>query len=557
MADTPKSPQTPGRPAAPNQSTGQASGAARVEPKGQSSQETAHARRIRTRKMRDAERQRNVLYATGGAIGLALLVLIIGGIYDQLWMPSRPVAQVNTATLTRGDYWREQRFALARQISQNLQLLALFGANQQISAQFAGKSPEIDQQVRTIRTAEVAQDTVTTWEDAQLTLQGTAALNVQASLDEINQQIVQDLGSLFLPVESPPISTTTDVTATTQAVLTAQLQATATAATLATTLAAPTATPGGPTATPPPSATPEPTGTTPPTPIGSVAAEQVGKIATEIFNRYKLELDQVSLKAALTADDFRASLESEYRVQVLKRKLQAQLVAETSFAPSTEPDKVRASQILLSVVVPAEATAAQRDQAFAARKAEADTLVNRLRGGEDFATLATISSDDPGSKLKGGDIGLFGKDGQSDSGGTYAPEVVAVAFTLAEKSISDPIQSQFGWHILTVTQRDVPATDQQLRDARTKAIDAWLAEQRTKAQIQRFPALTPTPVEPTTIATPTTVPIFIPGPPTPVPTATVTPITGATLVPVLPTPIPTSVPTSVATAVPSSPIPTP
>jgi len=70
----------------------------------------------------------------------------------------------------------------------------------------------------------------------------------------------------------------------------------------------------------------------------------------------------------------------------------------------------------------------------------------RILDGEDFGELAKLVSDDPGSKNDGGDTGWTGP-------GTFVPEFDAVANAIDIGVVSEPFQTQFGWHILEVTDR--------------------------------------------------------------------------------------------------------
>ncbi|EFO79130.1 PpiC-type peptidyl-prolyl cis-trans isomerase [Oscillochloris trichoides DG-6] len=472
--------------------------------------------------MRD---QRRVMVIIGAGIGLALLVLLVGLSYDRLWIPSRPVAQVGSAKLSRGDYWQQQRLAFARELSQNFQILALFGNNQQFAQQFANQSPLINQQIRNQRSAEVDPAVVGQWENFQLKLQGAAQMGMSVTADEINQAIANDLALIFIPPPAVPVTPTAtlELTPTVALTTTAELLPTPTATPSPTPLPSPTPspTPGGPTSTP------EPTMTPLPTPLAAEANTQVGQIVDEIFRRYEVELGAVGQKPLLTKEDFRAALTAQYHEQLLNTRVQEKLVPEAEFTPGDVPTKVTARQILVAVTPPAEATQEQIDALFVTAKARADALLADLRNGADFATLAAEESDDPGSASMGGDLGSFDKDGKADNGATYPPELVAAALALPANTLSEPVRTQFGWHILEVTDRTVPTEEDQLREARTKALDDWLTQQRSAIAVQRFPAPTATP-DPGP-ATATAIPTFMAGPPTP-----------------MPTPIPTEVPTTVA-----------
>lgn len=79
---------------------------------------------------------------------------------------------------------------------------------------------------------------------------------------------------------------------------------------------------------------------------------------------------------------------------------------------------------------------------------EAKKVFGRVKGGEDFAKVAGETSKDPGSKTDGGDLGFFTKDRM------VAPFADA-AFKLEPKQISDPVKTQFGWHVIEVIEKRV------------------------------------------------------------------------------------------------------
>lgn len=79
-------------------------------------------------------------------------------------------------------------------------------------------------------------------------------------------------------------------------------------------------------------------------------------------------------------------------------------------------------------------------------EAQATTAAARVKGGEDFAKVAAELSKDPGSKTDGGDLGFFAKERM------VAPFAEA-AFRMKPGEISDPVKSQFGWHVIQVLER--------------------------------------------------------------------------------------------------------
>ena len=76
---------------------------------------------------------------------------------------------------------------------------------------------------------------------------------------------------------------------------------------------------------------------------------------------------------------------------------------------------------------------------------EAKAILAQLQGGADFATLAKEKSKDPGA-AEGGDLGYFTKE-------QMVPEFSEVAFKLGKGQLSDPVKTQFGWHIIKVEDK--------------------------------------------------------------------------------------------------------
>jgi peptidyl-prolyl cis-trans isomerase C len=77
---------------------------------------------------------------------------------------------------------------------------------------------------------------------------------------------------------------------------------------------------------------------------------------------------------------------------------------------------------------------------------EAKAALARVRKGEDFAKVAAELSRDPGSGKDGGDLGYFTQD-------RMVPQFGAVAFQLKAGDVSEPVQTQFGWHVIKVEDK--------------------------------------------------------------------------------------------------------
>jgi hypothetical protein len=100
------------------------------------------------------------------------------------------------------------------------------------------------------------------------------------------------------------------------------------------------------------------------------------------------------------------------------------------------PEMVRARHILIT---PRDRSAAA-DQAARDR---AEQLLRRARGGEDFAELARLYSEDPATRAQGGDLGFFAR-------GAMLPPVERAAFALSPGGMSDVVRSEAGYHIIKV-----------------------------------------------------------------------------------------------------------
>jgi len=115
---------------------------------------------------------------------------------------------------------------------------------------------------------------------------------------------------------------------------------------------------------------------------------------------------------------------------------------------------------------------------------EAKAALARIKAGEDFAKIATELSKDPAGD--GGDLGWFTKD-------RMVPEFADAAFKLEPGQVSDPVKSQFGWHIIKVEGKRMKTfppfeqvKDQAARFVAQKAQTALITSLRDKAKIERF-----------------------------------------------------------------------
>jgi peptidyl-prolyl cis-trans isomerase C len=133
-------------------------------------------------------------------------------------------------------------------------------------------------------------------------------------------------------------------------------------------------------------------------------------------------------------------------------------------------ETVKASHILIGV-----GSAASADDKKKARE-KAEKLRKELAGGADFAALAKENSTDFSSK-QGGDLGFFGK-------GQMVPPFEKAAFALKPGEISDVVETQFGYHIIKLTEKRAAATTD-YNGVKSK-IEEYLKGQKVKEAIQKY-----------------------------------------------------------------------
>jgi peptidyl-prolyl cis-trans isomerase C len=140
---------------------------------------------------------------------------------------------------------------------------------------------------------------------------------------------------------------------------------------------------------------------------------------------------------------------------------------------------------------------------------EAKAALARIKNGEDFAKVATELSKDPGGE--GGDLGWFTKD-------KMVPEFADAAFKMEPGQVSEPVKSQFGWHVIKVEEKRMKTfpsfeqiKDQAAHYVAQKAQGDMITKLREAAKIDRLddagkpanpaaPATAPDPATPATAA---------------------------------------------------------
>ena len=133
----------------------------------------------------------------------------------------------------------------------------------------------------------------------------------------------------------------------------------------------------------------------------------------------------------------------------------------------TTEEQIRASHILLST----------EGKTVGTVQAQAEEIISLVNDGKDFADLAKTYSEDSGTKDQGGDLNFFGR-------GRMVPEFENVAFAMEPGTISDPVITPYGIHIIKLTEK-TPGTSRSLDEVRDEIVPQLkfqLAQQETARQ---------------------------------------------------------------------------
>ena len=398
---------------------------------------------------RERKQSRMILYVFIGILVTVVLLLVYGFLDIKYFQLLRPVAKIGDTEILVNQFEprvRLQRQQLLAQYNQYSQYAQLFGMDmskqlQQIESSL--NAPEtlgqsvLDQMVNEeiIRQESAKRGIVLTqaeMDEAMHTAFGYFPNGTPTASPTPTQLTMPTLPAEALAIVSltPTAGATPNVTATPAVDGTLVASSTPTA-TLESTIV-PTA---GPTSTPEPTATPY-----------TLEGFQ------SQFNDAKDRMMQFGFKEK----DYR----SLFEIQLLQEKLKDQITADV---PHTEK-QIWARHILVS------------DPTVAA------TVIERLKSGEDFATLAKELSEDTGSAPNGGDLGWFGT-------GAMVPEFETAAFALEKPGdyTTEPVKSQFGYHIIQlIAKQDRPLTQDQYDTARNKVFQDWLTAARKTYGVVTF-----------------------------------------------------------------------
>jgi peptidyl-prolyl cis-trans isomerase D len=386
------------------------------------------------RQEREARQTRLIIY---GTIAILVVVAILVGLAladVYIITPNRPVAVVNGEKISAEDYQARvkfERLQLVNQFASTLQFMQSF-QDESTASYFQNSLQQIAFQL----TPEVhGPDVLNTMIDDVLVHQEADRRDITVSETEIDEYVAEAFG--YFPNGTPTPEPTSE-TFPTSTLSSQQL----------------TLVPQTPTAVVTETVEVEPTPTT------AIVAEPTEALPTPTVyteDAFKQNYDDAmktyKQSVGISEKEFRAIV----RTEILRRKLADEITKDLP----QEEEQVWARHILVDT------------------EEEAQDVLARLEAGEDFAALAIELSTDTGSGANGGDLGWFG------SGQMVAPFEEA-AFALDIGEISEPVQSDFGWHVIQVLGHETrPLDNATFEQKKQTAFSDWLDSQHATADIEQ------------------------------------------------------------------------
>ena len=210
--------------------------------------------------------------------------------------------------------------------------------------------------------------------------------------------------------------------------------------------------------------------------IDQRVATQIDQLALQMGGQPALQ--QALAGEGLTLAEYREMMKNEARQQQIQQLFYQLRLRDATPAEVTEDELLARFQdaranlqqrpklvTIRQVVLQPEASPSAKDTA----RVEAEALLVRVQAGEDFATLATEFSDDPGTRELGGDLGWFRR-------GRMVREFEDAAFNMLPGEVSDVIETDFGFHIIKV---------ERIRSGERSARHILVVPERTESDLRR------------------------------------------------------------------------
>ncbi len=392
---------------------------------------------------REKIQRRNILI--GVYTVAALVILVLGyGILDTLYLKQiRPVAMVDGQKITVRDFEsqvRYQRYNLVNQIVQFSQYGEYFASYVEQYQSYLDNPEYLGQQVldKMVNDLVIAQE--------------AKALNITVSDAEVEEKLQEDFGYFANGTPTPTLTATTFATGTPGPTQMALVPPTKTPGPTDTpTAPAETATPTvAPTATTAPTEGPTPTIAPTWTPLPTATPITLDGYK-KLYNDYVTGLADYDIDKNILWDLYRADL--------LQKKMFEHITADVSVIQ----EQVWARHILV------------------ATEEEAKTVLERLNNGVEWDIVAAELSTDTSNSANGGDLGWFPRN-------YMVKEFEDAAFAMEVGEISQPVKTEFGYHIIQVVAHDQerPLTADVLDKVKQSIWNKWLEGVKANKKIETF-----------------------------------------------------------------------
>ncbi|MBQ1694814.1 MAG: peptidylprolyl isomerase [Bacteroidales bacterium] len=184
------------------------------------------------------------------------------------------------------------------------------------------------------------------------------------------------------------------------------------------------------------------------------------EVETELDRRLSVFINQIGSEQKLeeyfgkTIKSIKDDLRSTIEEQMLAQKVQQKIIGDTKVTPSEVKnffEKLPADSIptieayyeLSEIVIKPEVSKEDKEKVVA----ELNKIRERILNGESFSTMAVLYSEDPGSAMKGGELGFVSKT-------DLVPEFSQVAFNLTSPlDVSQVVETEYGFHIIQMIEK--------------------------------------------------------------------------------------------------------
>ncbi len=389
------------------------------------------------RKQREDKQRRYILIGTIVVLVLVFGLIIYGILNELVLKKQQAVAIVNGERISTESFQKSVRYARQQIIASAVntyQFIQMFGDSPETQAQFTGQLAQVQAQLEPVALGNQILDQII---DEVLIRQEAEKRGISLDEEEIDQAVEEAFGYYAngTPTSQPtsePIPTST---------LSAQQKA----------LIPPTAT-----ATPTEVITITATPTSIPTitPTSAPTASPTPYTEDSFQSQYEQALVNFNDSIGFDENDLRDIIRKQLYYQKLQESMRAELSGE-----STE-EQVWAKHILV------------------ADQATAELVLERLAAGEAWHDLAAELSTDTSNKDRGGDLGWFGR-------GMMVAEFEDAAFSLEIGEVSDPVETNFGFHIIQLIGREErPLSNEELEQRHQQAFFEWLQGIRDDSEIE-------------------------------------------------------------------------